>query len=130
MDPSRLPGRPRTPEAPAAAALPPFDLDAARRAVPHAPSEADLAPWRARIDALDREIVRLLNERLVCAHEIGAIKKRLAIAVYAPQREQDVLDNVTGANAGPLADASVQRLFERVIDETRSAERHRYDSNA
>jgi chorismate mutase len=107
--------------------LPPFDLDAARRLVPAAPSEADLAPWRARIDELDREIVRLLNERLTCAHEIGAIKKRLAIAVYVPQREQQVIDNATGANTGPLSDASVRRLFERVIDETRSSERHRYD---
>ncbi len=109
------------------APLPPFDIDAARRAVPAEPQSSDLGPWRVRIDQIDREVVRLLNERLSCAHEIGAIKKRLDMPVYVPTREQDVIDNVIGANRGPLADASVRRLFERVIDETRSSERHQYD---
>jgi chorismate mutase len=110
--------------------LPPFDLEAARAAVPPSPQASDLAPWRVRIDEIDREVVRLLNERLACAHEIGAIKKRLDMPVYVPSREQDVIDNVVGANRGPLADASVRRLFERVIDETRSSERHQYDNGS
>lgn len=112
------------------APLPPFDIDAARRSVPDEPQPSDLGPWRVRIDQIDREVVRLLNERLACAHEIGAIKKRLDMPVYVPTREQDVIDNVIGANRGPLADASVRRLFERVIDETRSSERHQYDQDA
>ena len=38
-------------------------------------------------------------------------------------REQEILDNVERANAGPLGDTAIRRLFERVIDEARSLER-------
>lgn len=106
--------------------LPPFDLEAARAAVPDPPAATDLRPWRDRIDLLDREILRLLNQRLDCAHEIGRIKQVLDLPVYVPSREQEVLANVTAANTGPLHDASVRRLFERIIDETRASERHLY----
>ncbi len=106
--------------------LSPFDIDAARAAVPTHPTPADLRPWRDRIDSLDREILRLMNERLQCAHEIGRIKRLIGMPVYVPAREEEVLANVCAANAGPLTDASVRRLFERLIDETRSSERHLY----
>lgn len=104
----------------------PFDLPTARAAVPAKPTAADLGPWRERIDALDREILRLLNERSACANVIGAIKHTLAIPVYVPSREAEVLANVSAANAGPLPDDAVRRLFERIIDETRSLERHHF----
>lgn len=91
-----------------------------------APTEADLIPLRDRIDALDRAILAMLNERAHCANLIGAVKKKIGLPIYMPGREQEVLDNVTGANTGPLANDAVRRLFERVIDETRSLERHLY----
>ena len=67
-----------------------------------------------------------MNERVTCANVIGAIKKKLAMPVYVPSREEEVIRNAIAGNAGPLSDAAVRRLFERVIDETRSLERHRY----
>ncbi len=96
--------------------------------VPETPTEADLRPWRDRIDALDRVITHLLNERAVCANQIGHIKKKLGMPVYVPSREEDVLRNVVACNPGPLPDEAVRRLFERVIDETRSLERQRYQA--
>lgn len=94
--------------------------------VPETPTEADLQPWRVRIDAIDRAILALMNERVRCAHVIGAIKKQVGLPVYVPSREAEVVANVLSANTGPLPDAAVRRLFERVIDETRSSERQRY----
>ena len=94
--------------------------------VPDNPTEADLRPWRDRIDDIDRIILQLMNERSRCANVIGHIKKKLALAVYAPRREEEVIQNVLSANEGPLPDAAVRRLFERVIDETRSLERQKY----
>ncbi|HEX9951589.1 MAG TPA: chorismate mutase [Rubricoccaceae bacterium] len=82
-----------------------------------------LAPWRDRIDHIDRLIVALLNERAACAAEIGRIKHAAGVPVYAPRREADVQRNAAEANAGPLPPEAVQRLFERIIDETRSLER-------
>lgn len=97
--------------------------------VPDEPTVADLKPWRERIDEIDRVILQLLNERARSANVIGHIKKKLALPVYAPRREEQVIDNVLTANEGPLPNAAVRRLFERVIDETRSLERQKYQDD-
>jgi chorismate mutase len=79
--------------------------------------------WRERIDEIDETLVRLLNERAVCAEEIGKIKILLGLEVYSPEREKEVMRNVTKSNPGPLQDEAIVRLFERIIDESRSIER-------
>ena len=78
---------------------------------------------RDRIDALDEQIVALLNERASCALEIGEIKKTVGLAIYQPGREKEVLDHVRRVNQGPLDGDAVMRLFERIIDEARRLER-------
>ena len=103
-----------------------FSIEAALAELPDVPTEDDLKPWRHRIDALDRAILALMNERIECAHVIGQIKKKIGLPVYVPSREEEVLRNVVEANEGPLTAAAARRLFERVIDETRSLERQTY----
>jgi chorismate mutase len=83
----------------------------------------EICHWRDRIDEIDLELVKLLNERTKCAEEIGKIKLILGLEAYSPEREEEVKRNVTAANCGPLSIKAVQRLFERIIDESRSAER-------
>ena len=83
----------------------------------------EIRKWRERIDEIDAVLVKLLNERATCAEEIGKIKIRLGMEVYSPEREKEVMRNVAAANPGPLPDAAVCRLFERIIDESRSIER-------
>jgi chorismate mutase len=82
-----------------------------------------LSDWRRRIDEIDRKLVELLNERSRCALEIGKLKQAQNIPLYQPEREKEVLENAEHANPGPLTDAAIRRLFERIIDEARSAER-------
>ncbi len=101
-------------------------FDAETPEVPDDPVVEDMDPWRERIDVLDRAMLQIMNERVRCANVIGAIKKKLGLPVYVPSREEDVIRNVVAGNGGPLSDAAVRRLFERVIDETRSLERHKY----
>jgi len=88
----------------------------ARRAV-------SLSEWRRRIDDLDRKLVELLNERSRCALEIGKLKQQQNLPLYQPEREKEVLENAEHNNRGPLTNAAIRRLFERIIDEARSAER-------
>jgi chorismate mutase len=97
--------------------------------LPEQATEADIGRLRRRIDEIDQALVALLNERSRAANIIGFVKKRLGLPVYVPKREEEVLSNVMGANAGPLNDASVRRLFERIIDETRSLERQKYQDH-
>ena len=83
----------------------------------------DMSDWRRRIDEIDRKLVQLLNERSHCALEIGKIKQERNLPLYQPDREREVIKNAQSQNPGPLSDAAIRRLFERIIDEARSAER-------
>jgi chorismate mutase len=79
--------------------------------------------WRRRIDEIDRKLVELLNERSRCVLEIGHLKKTDGTPLYQPDRERQVLEGVERANRGPLSEAAIRRLFERILDEARSVER-------
>jgi chorismate mutase len=91
---------------------------------------SDLDRWRKSIDEIDQQLVKLLNERSRCAVEIGHLKKKLKLAAWQPDREAEILRNVVKSNPGPLDDAAIRRLFERIIDEARSLERHAMDSGS
>jgi len=86
-------------------------------------STKDLDVWRTKIDDIDLQLVALLNDRARCATEIGRIKLLLGIDAYSPRREEEVMRNITTANRGPLSTQAMRRLFERIIDESRSVER-------
>jgi chorismate mutase len=83
----------------------------------------DISDWRDEIDRIDEELVKLLNKRSQCALEIGHIKHELNIPVYSPNREAEVIRHVTSINQGPLESGAIRRLFERIIDESRTLER-------
>lgn len=83
---------------------------------------ATIAEWRAQIDAVDSELLRLLNRRAQLAIEVGALKRRGALPLCDPGRERQVIARVCVANSGPLDDGAVARLFQCIIDESRRAE--------
>ena len=81
---------------------------------------------RSRIDVIDDQLVRLLNVRVACAVEVGRLKHDVGLPIYQPEREAQVLAKVrqsATALSGPLTAEAVVRIFERVIDEARRAER-------
>lgn len=84
---------------------------------------ARIAALRDEIDALDEQLVALLNARANCALEIGEIKRVLQMEIYQPDRERAVLQHVRAVNQGPLDGDAIARLFERIIDEARRLER-------
>ena len=84
-----------------------------------------LADCRDRIDELDRRIIDLLSERTRIVEEIGRVKRHLNLPIYEPRREDEVFENVTGRNRGPLSAEGVKRIFERIIDEMRNIQRTR-----
>jgi chorismate mutase len=86
----------------------------------------DIDDLRRRIDELDEQLVRLLNERSACALEIGKVKQAHGIEIYQPARETEVLRHVQACTlrmGGPLSPAALARLFERIVDEARRLER-------
>ena len=71
-----------------------------------------LSELRGKIDALDLEILKLVNERARHAHEIGQIKQG---AIYRPEREAQVLRRIKDLNPGPLPAESAARLFREIM---------------
>jgi chorismate mutase-like protein len=85
------------------------------------PEEAQrlLAENRAKIDALDRKIVDLLNDRTRMAETIGRAKTVLGAPVQEPRREESVFRNVTLHNKGPMPDDALRRIYEQIMKEMR-----------
>src|SRR5207237_5501468 len=81
--------------------------------------EKTLNDWRRQIDALDAELLRLLNQRAAVACEIAAIKVASGLPAYDGNREKQVLAHVLEKNSGPLDQQSVTDIFAGIIRETR-----------
>jgi chorismate mutase/prephenate dehydratase len=91
-----------------------------RRAADETP---ELARLRRRIDALDRRIVGLLNERAELGREVGREKAAIGRrAIRDAEREREVLLRVTMANTGPMAQADLLAIYRRLIAATRALE--------
>jgi chorismate mutase/prephenate dehydratase len=85
----------------------------------------ELRRLRRRIDALDRRIVALLNERADLAREAGRAKTAAGRrAIRDAEREREVLLRVTMANGGPLPQADLLAVYRRLMTATRELESH------
>ena len=82
----------------------------------------DLSDWRQRIDALNLQLVDLLNERAKCAVAIAEVKKKKMLPILDAEREQQVIGAVLSKNSGPLTDESIRRIFECIMAEHRRLE--------
>jgi chorismate mutase/prephenate dehydratase len=81
-----------------------------------------LEELRERIDGIDREILRLLNERALLAKEVGEIKKEKGLPFYVPGREAKILSKLEELNEGPLPPESIRAIFREIISACRAIE--------
>jgi chorismate mutase/prephenate dehydratase len=87
------------------------------------PETAELRRLRRKIDALDRRLVALLNERAGLAREVGREKKRLGRrSIRDVDREREVLLRVTMANQGPISQSDLLAVYRRLIAASRALE--------
>lgn len=78
-------------------------------------SSDPLQPIREQIDVHDREIVRLLNERLTLACEIGRLKRSAGGQIYVPEREDAVLRKAASLNQGPIKTEALQAIYREIM---------------
>ena len=74
-----------------------------------------LQPLRARIDQLDRELVRILSERAQIVVEVGNVKRGSGSPTYAPHREQAVIRRAIAMNQGPLSARTIEAIFRELM---------------
>lgn len=86
-------------------------------------TESELAPLRQQIDELDRQIVNLLNQRAAVVVRIGEVKRDGQSPIYAPEREQRVLEQVRKYNKGPLPDQTLEAIWRELMSGSFALER-------
>ncbi len=93
--------------------------DAAARSAGASP---ELLVLRNQIDAVDRELLALLNRRAGLALEVGELKKHQGSPVFRPEREAQVIEGLKAANIGPLQVSSIAPIWREVMSACRSLE--------
>ncbi len=91
---------------------------------PDSPAEA-LAGLRARIDALDDDLLRLLNERARLVEEVGRCKAALGVegAFYVPGRERTIVARLQARNPGPFPTPALGHVFQKIFSACLSLEK-------
>lgn len=84
---------------------------------------SDLSQLRTRIDEIDAELVRLLNERARLAKEIGALKHREGLPVYSPEREVSLLRSLLEKSDGPLRPESLRAIYREIMSASLALEK-------
>src|SRR5579862_502113 len=82
-----------------------------------------LAPLRAQIDDLDRQIVELLNKRAAVVVQVGKVKQQNKTPIYQPDREKEVLEKVRRLNQGPLSNRCLEAVYRELISGSISLEK-------
>jgi chorismate mutase/prephenate dehydratase len=82
-----------------------------------------LKPLREQIDAIDSQILDLLNRRARIAQEVGHVKAETNAPIFRPEREAQVLRTVAERNPGPLLATDVQTVFREVMSACRALEK-------
>ena len=82
----------------------------------------EMVSLREGIDAVDAEIVRLLNERARLARRIGEIKRSDGLEAYAPARERRVMDRVAELSDGDFPRRGLEAVYREIISSSISLE--------
>lgn len=75
----------------------------------------DLEGLRQQIDAIDMELLCLLNARATLVLEIQRLKRRLGLPAYSAAREEAILRGLSSANLGPFPAEAVEDVFRTVL---------------
>ncbi len=88
-----------------------------------AADDARLAELRRDIDAVDAQLLELLNRRAALAQAVGEVKKTTDAPVYRPEREAQILARLAQVNPGPLPAESLANVWREIVSACRELER-------
>lgn len=81
---------------------------------------------RKKIDAIDVQLIRLLNERADLVHEVGVIKKAEGAEIYAPEREESLLRSLAARNTeqnGRLPESAIRAIYREIMSASLALEK-------
>jgi chorismate mutase / prephenate dehydratase len=75
----------------------------------------NLDDWRSRINSLDEEILKLLNQRGTAALRIGELKRQQGLPYFIPEREAQVFDRLVAMTEGPLGGDAIRAIWREIL---------------
>ncbi len=84
---------------------------------------SELSTIRQKIDAIDTQLLKLLNDRAKLALEVGKIKSRDGLPIYAPDREMALLRGLIEKNEGPLSPGAIRAIYREIMSAALSLEK-------
>ena len=78
-------------------------------------AQARIAEIRERIDAIDCQLVKLLNERAQYSLDIRVLKPQAKQGLYDPKREEEIFANLAKCNDGPLYADELREIYEAIL---------------
>ena len=88
----------------------------------NADTQGRIEELRSRVDEVDRDLIRILNERARIVQEIVGIKAEVGKPLFDPKREEEILRKVAEVNEGPIYDSSMREIFELILHRIRDLE--------
>ena len=85
-------------------------------------TDSRIEELRRRVDEVDLELIRILNERARIVQELVAIKGEAGMPLFDPRREEEILRRVAERNEGPIYDTSMREIFELILHRIRDLE--------
>jgi len=84
--------------------------------------EEKIKPLREKIEAIDRGILRLLNERAKIVQRVGKVKSKNKLDGYDPKREAEIFRYLNATHSGPFPQQAITPVFREIISACRSLE--------
>jgi chorismate mutase / prephenate dehydratase len=78
-------------------------------------AKKSLEEIRNKIDEVDSRLVELLNERADLVHEVGVVKKGAGISIYAPEREEALLQRLVKKSKGRLPATAIRTIYREIM---------------
>ena len=80
-------------------------------------SKNKIKPIRQKIDAIDHQILKLIQKRGSLAQKIGDLKSLINsnASFYKPNREAEILRNISKLNEGPISEKKIHYIFKEII---------------
>jgi len=75
----------------------------------------ELEQIREKIDEIDTQLLRLLNARAELVHRVGELKKQGGLEIYAPEREEKLLQGLIKKNEGLLSEKSIRAIYREIM---------------
>lgn len=85
-------------------------------------NETGLQVLRDKLDTIDEQLLKLINDRMEIVHQVGVLKSKSGGAIYRPERERAIIDRLDGLNKGKLNRAAIEALFLEVFAISRNLE--------